>query len=102
MSLNGLIFGRHHLIFNRAKFVQIAQSKPGHAVLYVTLDKFGSRNVLEKEFDTSGVNIKFTYHILKRPIVTSSGKVLLKVPIQDIEKMDDNVSIGGLSTTIVR
>ncbi|MCP4261204.1 MAG: hypothetical protein GY774_27410 [Planctomycetes bacterium] len=92
IPLTGLIFGRHHLIFNRAKFVQIAQTKPGQAVLYVTLDKFASRNVLlEEEFDTSGVNITFTYHILKKPIVTSRGKVLLKVPIQHMEKMDDNV-----------
>jgi len=83
IALTGLIFGRHHKVFNHAKFVQIAQLDLGHATIYVTMDESSSLpKTFEEQFDTSGVDISFTYRRLASPIISPMGKVLLKVPLR--------------------
>lgn len=83
IALTGLVFGRHHMIFNYASFVQIAQSMPGEAVFYVTRRSGVSLpDVIQDAFDTGGVDISFSCRILEKPIVTGRGKIPLKVCVQ--------------------
>jgi len=39
ISLTGLVFGRHHEMFDHARFVQVAQDQPGHVTIYVSIDR---------------------------------------------------------------
>lgn len=77
--LTGLIFGRHHELFDRARHIQIHQPAVGVAEVLVT-----PRNILTPEsaaalFDSSNVQIDFRFKILDEPVRTSSGKVPLLV-----------------------
>lgn len=76
--LTGLVFGRHHLIFNYVSHIQIYQKEKGRVlVLYkpnVTLP-----NPVEELFDFSNVNITFDFLEVKNPIKTLSGKFKLLV-----------------------
>ena len=79
IPLTGLIFGRHHELFNYCSHIQIYQKKPGFAsVLFVPLDDrdFPDPGSL---FDSKNVNIKFDYIMLPEPVRTSRGKVKLVV-----------------------
>lgn len=80
ISLTGLVFGRHHQIFDRAKFIQVSQEEPGQMTFYVTPN--GQRFVnkeLADLFDLSGIDMVFDFIQLKDPILTPSGKIGLKV-----------------------
>ena len=82
ISLTGLIFGRHHSAFNYSEFIQIGQTEPGKAVLFVTVKKSKSPDeILKNGFDKEGVDIEFECKIIDSPIVTKNGKVKLKVEI---------------------
>lgn len=78
IPLTGLVFGRHHLIFNYVSHIQIYQKEKGRVlVLYkpnVTLP-----NPVEELFDFSNVNITFDFLEVKNPIKTLSGKFKLLV-----------------------
>ncbi len=81
ISLTALIFGRHHEIFNTAKFVQVYQRKTGEASIIVTLPagmKIKKQEIKNK-FDLSNVNIDFKIILRDKPIKTKSGKVPLRV-----------------------
>lgn len=87
ISLTALIFGRHHPIFARARFLQIAQQCPGRATIVVT-SPVGAG--LRKEdvcsmMDLSDVRIHFDMMVVDEPIRTKAGKVRLKVPYQQAE-----------------
>lgn len=86
VSLTALIFGRHHLAFEDAKFVQICQEKAGQAMLLVTMNS-GS-DLGEKElaarFDLSNVDIDFSLRVLSEPIRSVTGKVPLRVSAEAI------------------
>lgn len=80
ISLTGLIFGRHHKIFEYAKHVQVKQEKPGKAtILYVsdTIKKIDAKNT--DLFDTTNINIDFEFKKIEQPILTKSGKQKLLV-----------------------
>lgn len=80
ISLTGLVFGRHHKVFEKAKFFQVYQTIPGYVKIYIT--NLGNK-IPELElcnyFDLSGINIDFTFEQIDAPILTSSGKVILNV-----------------------
>ena len=77
ISLTALIHGRHHSIFNYAKFIQVKQTKQGEMDLFVTInDK--PENV-ESLFDSSNVNININFYFIQSPIRTKSGKVPLLI-----------------------
>ena len=81
ITLTGLIFGRHHELFNYCSHIQIYQKEPGFAsVLYVPLENrdFPDPRSL---FDSKNVNIKFDYIMLSEPVRTSRGK--LKLVVED-------------------
>lgn len=79
IPLTGLIFGRHHDLFNHCTHIQIHQERPGYAdVLYVPLDKDHLPDPRDL-FDSRNVKIQFEFKMLKEPLRTSAGKVKLLV-----------------------
>lgn len=84
IPLTGLIFGRHHKLFDYCSHIQIAQVKAGEAViLYVPKDV--SENISpDKLFDSKNVAIEFSFISIKEPIRTVSGKINLLVKLDQI------------------
>ncbi len=80
ISLTGLVFGRHHRIFERAKFVQVYQSKPGFVTIFVTSSgaKIPDTDICNF-FDLGGININFSIEQINEPMLTSGGKVILNI-----------------------
>ncbi|MCC7145467.1 MAG: hypothetical protein IT443_03405 [Phycisphaeraceae bacterium] len=81
ISLTALIFGRHHPIFGRARYIQVRQDQPGQATLLVT---FGQDKRLvdldwQKEFDLTNVDMRFDFQVLDAPVRTAAGKTPLLV-----------------------
>lgn len=86
VSLTGLIFGRHHQLFNYCSQMQISQSEPGKAVVYYVAEEGALQDrAVEDLFDTSGVNIVFAFKRVDRPYRTAAGKALLLIPPHTIE-----------------
>jgi len=79
VSLTGLIFGRHHKIFNLAEFVQISQSRSGYATIYVTVQQPISSSQISNLFDLDQIDINFSFETLFAPIRTKQGKVPLLI-----------------------
>lgn len=81
ISLTGLIFGRHHRVFDQAQFVQVEQPTPGHVTLVVTArpDQL-LETTLPSLFDLAGVDISFDYRLVSEPVTTRAGKVPLRIP----------------------
>lgn len=87
VSLTALIFGRHHPIFDRVKFLQIAQHTAGQAVIILSQ---GEHRGLRKEeafslMDLDNVDIKFDIVVVDQPFRTKAGKVILKVPYEQLD-----------------
>ena len=90
IPLTALIFGRHHKAFDVADYIQIAQTEPGKATLYVTMknDKTGQAHfiktdsphaAIERLFDLSNVDIDFEFKVVEKPVRTAMGKLKLRV-----------------------
>lgn len=79
IPLTGLIFGRHHQLFNYCSHIQVMQKKKGLATILYTPIQMDEGFVAENLFDTTDVEVKFTFQPLKSPIKTVSGKVKLLV-----------------------
>lgn len=78
ISLTGLIFGRHHKLFNYVDFIQVKQGSPGKAeILFVTNQAIYNPASL---FDSSNIEIYFTFKQIPYPIMSKSGKIQLLVP----------------------
>ena len=78
IPLTGLIFGRHHKLFDYSKHIQIQQKVPGKAkILFVPKNKldFNARDL----FDSQNINIDFSFEQVKSPVRTSAGKINLLV-----------------------
>ena len=88
ISLTGLIFGKHHKLFDYCSQIQISQSEKGKATVYY-IPKAILPNDFEPSvmFDSSGIEITFTFKKLNEPIKTKSGKVLLLVKDSQIPKV---------------
>lgn len=79
IPLTGLIFGRHHRLFDFCSHIQISQASLGKAlILYVPNGKSGLVSPAEL-FDSKNVNIDFSFQALKEPVRTSAGKINLLV-----------------------
>lgn len=79
IPLTALIFGRHHKAFDFADYIQIGQSSPGKATLYVTAKAGITSGDVDRLFDLTNVDIDFDLNIVEKPIRTSMGKLKLKV-----------------------
>ena len=78
INLTGLIFGRHHEIFNYSKFIQVKQPKPGIIEIHFVAEDI-SEDVARSLFNNQ--NLKFDIFFIKRsaPIRTISGKINLLI-----------------------
>ena len=76
--LTGLIFGRHHKLFDFCSHIQVKQIKKGHAqILFVCNSPLNLSP--EKLFDSSNVDIKFSFKAVRNPIKAPNGKLKLLV-----------------------
>jgi len=95
ISMTALIFGRHHPVFDRVKFLQIAQINPGEAVIILTRQECSDLNKDDALalMDLSNVGIRFDIKIVDQPFRTKAGKVILKVPYDQLcfEQVPDSI-----------
>lgn len=79
IPLTALIFGRHHPMFDVAKFIQVRQVRNGEITIMVTPKaELPSDFVFEDWFDSEGLDMKINYEVLEKPVLSTSGKVVLK------------------------
>lgn len=84
ISLTGLIFGKHHALFNYCSQIQVAQSDKGRAIIYYVANKDSFVGKPAKElFDSNDIDIDFDFIRIDEPIRTKTGKVLLLIPAQN-------------------
>lgn len=77
--LTGLIFGRHHKLFELVRHIQIRQASQGEVeVLIVPRDSLSTIEA-KSAFDGENVDIQFKFKIIDEPIRTPAGKVPLLV-----------------------
>lgn len=79
ISLTGLIMGRHHPLFDCCDHIQIMQREKGEATILYVPKNGETITDAASLFDSSNVNVSFSYQQLERPIRTKSGKVNLLV-----------------------
>lgn len=79
--LTGLIFGRHHKVFEFVSSLQVYQKRPGHAIiLLVPLPSFKLyEQSIARYFDSSNVEVDFEFTFIDSAIKTVSGKSSLLV-----------------------
>lgn len=81
IPLTGLVFGRHHKLFDSCQYIQIAQNYPGEAViLYVPLPNLKVSDPA-LNFVSEGIAVNFSFLELKEPIRTPGGKIKLLVSL---------------------
>jgi phenylacetate-CoA ligase len=84
ISLTGLIFGRHHKLFNHVLFIQVKQEKTGSLIVYYVPKE--KRFVFTEDlFDKSQLELDFEFREISQPIRTSRGKVNLLLKDEDME-----------------
>ena len=80
IPLTALIFGRHHRLFDIAKFIQVRQVKDGEMTVIVTLkESLPSGFIFAEWFDSTGLDMDIGFEIVEKPILSAAGKVTLKV-----------------------
>lgn len=79
ISLTGLIMGRHHPIFDYCDHIQVKQYAPGMAVVMYVPKKNKIIEDPSSLFDSSNVNVDFSFEMIERPIRTKNGKINLLV-----------------------
>ncbi len=80
ISLTGLIFGKHHKLFDYCSQMQISQSGQGKATIYYVLKTLLPKEIKPEElFDNEGLDITFVFKELEEPIKTMSGKTPLLI-----------------------
>lgn len=76
--LTGLIFGRHHKLFEFVKHLQVRQVSPGFVTVYF-VPRSNFKGSPRQLFDSREVDIKFNFEQIDEPHRTVSGKVPLLV-----------------------
>jgi phenylacetate-CoA ligase len=78
IPLTGLIFGRHHRLFDIAKFVQVRQATAGQmTVVAVMKGEIPAGFRFEEWFDATGIDMAVSFEVAERPLLAPSGKVML-------------------------
>lgn len=83
IPLTGLIYGRHHKIFDYCRSVQVSQDRAGMStIFYSVLPNTELPCEACELFDSANVEIEFTFRQCVDPIRTEAGKVglLIKTP----------------------
>ena len=78
INLTGLIFGRHHEIFNHSKFIQVKQIAVGEIEVHFvsnTITEQGAKDL----FDARNLNLYIAFVKRDEPFRTQSGKVNLLI-----------------------
>jgi len=80
IPLTALIYGRHHRIFEYVDFIQVKQEEKGEVVFFITLlnERFSKKKIIEN-IDLTNIDIDFQIKFLNKPILSSSGKIKLKL-----------------------
>jgi len=81
IPLTALIFGRHHEVFNYARFIQVEQVEAGNVVFHITSDEHNSQKILN-DLNMKNIDVNYSIQIHHEPIRTKSGKVSLKIQSQ--------------------
>lgn len=78
INLTGLIFGRHHELFNEAKYIQVKQITNGVIEIhYVAEDLPADKAAIL--FDSNNVNMDISFVQRSEPVRTVTGKVNLLI-----------------------
>ncbi len=78
INLTGLIFGRHHELFNVAKYLQVKQVEPGVIEIHYVANEVPVEKAA-KLFDSANVNMDISFVKRNEPARTVSGKVGLLI-----------------------
>lgn len=78
INLTGLIFGRHHQLFNFSKFIQVKQLEVGHIEINYVSDQIDEATAATL-FDQANLNFKLSFKKIPEPIRSVSGKVSLLI-----------------------
>lgn len=79
IPLTGLIYGRHHTLFDFSEHIQIFQDTPGRATVVFVSHNDISEVEANKLFNSENVEIVFKFLKRDRPVLSASGKVNLKI-----------------------
>ncbi|MEZ9466552.1 hypothetical protein AB4228_07320 [Vibrio breoganii] len=79
LSLTGLLFGRHHKLFEKVDTIQVCQERIGCLNILYTTSDLVSPDEARALFDSSNVDIYFSFTEISAPIKTKSGKFKVKV-----------------------
>lgn len=78
INLTGLIFGRHHELFNEAKYIQVKQIEPGVIEIHYVANAL-SADKAATLFDSNNVNMDISFVQRDEPARTVAGKVNLLI-----------------------
>lgn len=85
ISLTGLIFGRHHKLFDYCTHIQVCQKEKGQAIiLYVKRAESMDFNPIQL-FDSNNIEMNFTFREIPAPLKTRGGKLNLLVTKDQLE-----------------
>jgi len=92
IPLTGLVFGRHHHLFDLCSHIQVYQPEPGEAlILFVPLNGSPCTEP-QQHFNSKNVDIQFRFCMLEEPIRSPSGKVHILVTEKDLQRSGKSVS----------
>ena len=86
IALTGLIFGRHHKLFDYCSNIQVAEVEPGKAIVFYVLKKELPLKDPGSLFNAENVDIQFEFNEIPAPIRTKSGKVHLLVSLNRMQE----------------
>lgn len=78
INLTGLIFGRHHALFNEAKYIQVKQIAKGVIEIHYVADNLPADKAAVL-FDSNNVNMDISFVQRSEPVRTVAGKVNLLI-----------------------
>jgi phenylacetate-CoA ligase len=78
LNLTGLIFGRHHEIFNHANFIQVKQVELGKIEIHFVSDSISVQQA-SSLFDSRNLNLDLIFIKRDVPLRTNSGKINLLI-----------------------
>jgi phenylacetate-CoA ligase len=78
INLTGLIFGRHHELFNESKYIQVKQIEPGVIEIHYVANALSADRAATL-FDSNNVNMDISFVQRDEPVRTVAGKVGLLI-----------------------